>query len=103
MKIKWFIFLKMEQVKVRNEKYYSVGYSPKLNKYILANTIPYIMYYEQYYEITKEEYDMFGTKELDDLANSFLNSGTNSDRFLFSGMDKENNEQQKQTSKIFFS
>ena len=71
--------------KVRTEKFYSVGYSPGLKKYVLAITVPWIGYYEDYYEISEEEYNMFGTYKLDEIASSLADATSSSPRFLYSG------------------
>ena len=57
--------MKLENEKVRSEKYYSVGYSSILNKYMLSEVITWIAWYERYYEISEEEYNSFGSDELD--------------------------------------
>ena len=51
----------------------------------MAIYITWISSYEDYYEITEEEYNMFGTKELDDLSYSLVNQTSSSPRFLYSG------------------
>ena len=78
---------KLIRQKVRRENFYSVGYSPGLKKYVMEITIPYIFYYQDYYEISKEEYDMFGTVKLDQLASSLVTATTSSPRFLCSAKD----------------
>ena len=80
--------------KVRSEKYYSVGYNSKINKYILADVITWIAWYERYFEISEEEYKMFGSNELDSIAERMHKEGTDSDRFLFSVKDEENTSEQ---------
>ncbi len=85
---------KLEKEKVRKEYYYSVGYSKGLQKYVMKICITYICWYNDYYEITEEEYNKFGTKELDDLSLSLVNhtSSSSSHRFLYSeksGGDEE--------------
>ncbi len=85
---------KLEKEKVRQEHYYSVGYSKGLQKYVMKICITYICWYNDYYEITEEEYNKFGTKELDDLSLSLVNhtSSSSSHRFLYSekyGGDEE--------------
>lgn len=76
--------MKLEKKKVRSEKYYSVGYSSGLNKFVLACVITWIAWYNRYYEISEKEYNMFGSDELDELADCLYKQGCNSDRFLFS-------------------
>lgn len=80
--------------KVNSKKYYSIGYNSKLNKYVLADVITWITWYERYFEITEEEYNMFGTEKLDDLAESLHRVGTKSQRFLFSVKNEENTPEQ---------
>ena len=85
---------KLEKEKVRQEYYYSVGDSKGLQKYVMKICITYICWYNDYYEITEEEYNKFGTKELDDLSLSLVNhtSSSSSHRFLYSeksGGDEE--------------
>ena len=83
---------KLEKEKVRTEHYYKVGYSKGLEKYVMAICITGSAYYNDYYEISEEEYNMFGRKELDDLSYSLVNATSSSPRFLYSeksGGDKE--------------
>ena len=83
---------KLEKEKVRQEHYYSVDYSKGLQKYVMRICITYICWYNDYYEITEEEYNKFGTKELDDLSYSLVNQTFSSHRFLYSekyGGDEE--------------
>lgn len=80
--------------KVRSEKYYSVGYNSKLNKYMLAVVVTWIAWYERYFEITEEEYNMFGSDELDAIADSCHRGGPGSQRFLFSVKNEENSAEQ---------
>ena len=48
-----------------------------------------------YYDMdTEEEYNMFGTEKLDDLAESLHRVGTGSQRFLFSVKNEENTPEQ---------
>ena len=83
---------KLVREKVNIQQYYSVGYSTGLQKYVMAICIPWVSYYNDYYEITEEEYNKFGTKELDDLSHSLVNQTSSSPRFLYSersGGDEE--------------
>ena len=61
--------MKLEKEKINREKYYSAGYSPELGKYVLACVVPWVAWYNRYYEISKEEYDSFGSAEFEKLAN----------------------------------
>ncbi len=84
----------LEREKVRSEKYYSVGYLPKLNKFVLSRVVPWAAWYNRYYEITQQEYESFGSKELDILADALHRQETKSERFLFSDKNEENNKEQ---------
>ena len=86
--------MKLEKENVRSEKYYSVGYSSILNKYMLSEVITWIAWYERYYEISEEEYNSFGSDELDALAEQLHEQGLESDRFLFSVKNEENTAEQ---------
>lgn len=79
---------------VRPEKYYSVGYNSKIKKYLLADVITWIAWYERYFEINKNEYEMFGFDELDSIAERVHKEGLTSARFLFSEKNEENTEDQ---------
>ena len=82
----------LEKEKVNHSKYYAVGFSKGLQKYVMKITITWISWYNDYYEITEEEYNKFGTKELDDLCDSLVNQTSSSPRFLYSersGVDEE--------------
>ncbi|MBE6877481.1 MAG: ABC transporter ATP-binding protein [Ruminococcus sp.] len=86
--------MRLENERVNRDKYYFIGYSPELNKYILACAVAWIVWYHRYYEISKEEYDSFGSAELDKLADTLYKQGCNSERFLFSEKKEENNQNQ---------
>lgn len=88
------MYVDREKEKVQSQKYYSVGYSSKLDKYLLIDVVPWIVWYERYYEISEEEYNMFGTESLDELVDRIRKVGTKSDRFLFSDMTEENTKEQ---------
>ena len=89
------ILIKLEDEKVNREKYYSVGYSPELEKYILVDVVTWVVWYNRYFDITEDEYNSFGTVALDDIADMFHKKGNSSDRFLFSDKIEENNEEQR--------
>ena len=80
--------------RVRSEKYYSVGYNSKINKFLLADVITWIAWYERYFEISEAEYEMFGSDELDALAERLHKEGTSSAHFLFSVKNEENTSEQ---------
>ena len=80
--------------KVRSERYYSVGYNPKINKYLLIDVITWIAWYERYFEISEDEYKLFGSDELDSIAERIHEEGITSARFLFSVKNEENTKDQ---------
>ena len=84
--------IKLENEKVNKEKYYSVGYSSELKKYILVDVVTWFAWYNRYFEITEEEYNSFGTEVLDNIADLLQKDGKNSKRFLFSDRIEENND-----------
>ena len=84
----------LDNEKINWDKYYSVGYSPELDKYVLACAVTWVAWYNRYYEITEEEYDSFGSPELDETADSLYKQGCDSERFLFSEKKEENDQKQ---------
>ncbi len=87
--------IRLENEKINREKYYSVGYSSELKKYILVDVVTWIAWYNRYFEITEDEYDSFGTEVLDNIADLFHKDGKNSSRFLFSDKKEENDNKQE--------
>lgn len=51
--------MKLTDEKVDTQQLFSVGYDKISNQYILSVVITYIAWYNQYFIITKEEYDWF--------------------------------------------
>ena len=88
--------MELEGRKVCQEKLYSIGYIPKLNKYVLECVVPWIVWYNRYYEISEIEYHSFESApdKLNELADYLHKKSYNSDRFLFSERDEENSESQ---------
>ena len=82
--------MNIQNEKVNTKLLYSVGYVPEVDKYILSCVVTWVAWYNRYYEITKEEYEAFGTERLDQLASRFRELECKSDRFLFSDRDEEN-------------
>ena len=83
---------KLEGEKISTENCYSVGYSKGLGKYVISVFFSYLGCYCDYYEITEEEYNKFGSKELDELAFSLRSSTYTDHKFLYSernGGDEE--------------
>lgn len=87
--------MKMIDEKVRSEKLYRVGYLPGIEKYAMACVVPWISWYDRYFEISEAEYNSFGLEDLDKLATELCNRGNSSPRFLFSDKNEENNEEQR--------
>lgn len=80
--------------KVNQKNLYFVAYNPNIKKYVLACEVTWICWYERYFEITEDEYNMFGSEELDAIADECHKMGASSKRFLFSIKNEENNEEQ---------
>ena len=86
--------MNIQNENVNTKLLYSVGYVPEVDKYILSCVVTWVAWYNRYYEITKEEYEAFGTERLDQLASRFRELECKSDRFLFSDRDEENTTEQ---------
>ena len=89
--------VRLEKEKIRPGKFYSVGYLPVLNKYVMAvGVVSGLSIFERHFVISKEEYELFEkkVKKLDSMAWVFIWQGKTSDRFLFSGRRKENTLEQ---------
>lgn len=55
--------------------------------------VPWVAWYDRYFEISEVEYNSFGSDSLDRLALELNSSGTTSPRFLFSDKNEENREE----------
>ena len=88
------MYVDKDTERVRSEKYYSVGYNSKIKKYLLTDVITWVAWYERCFEISKYEYEMFGSDELDSIAERVHEEGITSARFLFSGKNEENTKEQ---------
>lgn len=90
----------LEFQKVRTKHFYTIGYCSEWNKYLLAITVPYVSYYNQYYVINKEEYDLWkdNLEKLDAIAEECRKSNIYSKRFLYSEMPQENTKEQLKKS-----
>ena len=86
--------MRLVNEKVSRDKYYFVGYSPELDKYVLACAVTRIAWYNRYYEISEEEYLSFGTAGADELADALYKQSCDSERFLFSEKKEENSQKQ---------
>lgn len=81
---------------------YSIGYSPSLDKYILSSIVCWIAWYNRFFEISKEEYDLYKTdlKQLDRIALECHEQGTASKRFICSQKEEENTPAQLELHSI---
>lgn len=86
----------LEYQKVRTKNYYKIGYCSEWNEYLLVLTVTYVGYYDQYYIIKKEEYDLWkdNVEKLDVIAEECRKTNIHSKRFLCSGMPQENTREQ---------
>lgn len=82
----------MLKERTRRKMMYSIGYSPSLEKYILSSIVCWIAWYNRFFEISKEEYDLYKTdiKQLDRIAYECHEQETTSNRFLCSEKEEEN-------------
>lgn len=88
--------MRLEKEKVRAEKLYRVGYIACIDKYVLVAVVPWIAWYDRFFEITENEYLLYDTdpEKLDALANELYDLGNLSERFLFAEKKDENSPQQ---------
>ncbi len=93
--------MKLENNKVNSKKLYSIGYCRNIDKYILECCVPDSAYYNMYYEISEEEFNRYeeDSSELDELVDYIRRKSYISDRFLFSDMSRDNNEEQAELKK----
>lgn len=86
----------LEGQKVRTDHYYMVGYCPDLDKYFMVITVPYVSYYDQYYTISRAEYDLWQSdvEKLDRIAKACRVDNMRSKRFLYSDRPDENTKEQ---------
>lgn len=88
--------MKLQNEKVRNQKFYFVGYEEETRRYVLGIVITWVSWYNRYYEITEEEYRWFDTdvEKLDSLAEACYRQGPCGDRFIRSDYMAENSADQ---------
>lgn len=82
----------LECQKTRSSKYYCIGYSKTLQKYILSSVVKWIAWYNRYFEISEEEYNYSKDKLelLDEIAGECSKQGLESGRYLCSDREDEN-------------
>ena len=90
--------MRLERKRVRTERWYSVGWSPVLKKYVLSTAVGYLAVYERFFEITEGEYlsSYIDPQGLDELANMLFRSADRSSRFICSQRKQENDEAQNE-------
>lgn len=88
--------MRLEKEKIRAEKLYRVGYLASIDKYVLASVVPWVAWYDRFFEISEEEYRLFESDlpTLDALAKELGDQGERSERFLFSDKKEENSSEQ---------
>lgn len=93
--------MKLENNKVNSRKLYSIGYCRNIDKYIIECCVPDSAYYNMYYEISEEEFNRYeeDSSELDELVDHIRRKSYISDRFLFSDLIRDNNEEQAELKK----
>ncbi|MFR8379756.1 MAG: hypothetical protein ACLVCV_17025 [Phocaeicola vulgatus] len=82
--------------KIRNDGFYSVGFNPLIEQYIMIVIICHWFWFERYYLINKEEYEWFDSaiQKLDDLAHDCYKQGVKHPRFYCSELECENTTEQ---------
>ncbi|MBR3833922.1 MAG: ABC transporter ATP-binding protein [Lachnospiraceae bacterium] len=93
--------MKLENNKVNSRNLYCIGYCSNIDKYILECCVPGSVYYNMYYEISKEEFDRYeeDSSELDKLVDYIRRNNYKSDRLLFSDLSKDNSIEQAELMK----
>ena len=88
--------MKFISEKVNRDYIFSLGKDVVRDEYIMAIIIPWIAWYEQYFNISKEEFDLYDENltEFMNIFNECKRLGTKSTRFLCSEQVKENTLQQ---------
>ena len=84
------------------KKLYCIGYSPKLNKFVLECVVPCSTWYNRYYEISEEEYNTFDSNpnKLNAFVDYLHKKNYQSNRFLFSDKKEENSKRQSELREI---
>ena len=96
--------MRLTDRRVRTEKWYTVGFSPVLEKYVLEIIVGWYVVYERYYEISREEYEQTLTEPeaLDKLAEELFRAVNKSSRFICSGKTDENTDEQSALAEKLF-
>lgn len=88
--------MKFQSEKVNQNKIFSLGKDIVRDEYIMAITVCGIAWYERYFSISKEEFDLYDENYdvFINIYNECMELGIKSDRFLCSDKVKENTLQQ---------
>lgn len=96
--------MKLTDEKVDTQQLFSVGYDKISNHYILSVVITYIAWYNQYFIITKEEYDWFGKDHgrLTAFVQECFDKNIHHPRFFFSELPADNTKEQENIKRNYF-
>ena len=88
--------MKYKYEKVNRDYMFSIGKDAVRNEFIMAITVTWVAWYEQYFSISKDEFVLYNVNlpEFMNIYNECRSLGTKSSRFLCSDMVKENTPQQ---------
>ena len=95
--------MKLVSEKINQQHYFSVGYDPISESYILVQVITYMGYYNRYFKIRKEEYDWFehDMNKLIVLNQECYAQNTKHPQFFFSEYPIDNTSEQNETLKFY--
>lgn len=95
--------MKLVSEKINQQHYFSVGYDPISESYILVQVITYVGYYNRYFKISKEEYDWFehDINKLIVLNQECYVQNTKHPKFFFSEYPIENTPKQNEKLKFY--
>ena len=95
--------MKLVSEKINQQHYFSVGYDPISESYILVQVITYMGYYNRYFKIRKEEYDWFehNMNKLIVLNQECYAQNTKHPQFFFSEYPIDNTSEQNETLKFY--
>ena len=95
--------MKLVSEKINQQHYFSVGYDPISENYILVQVITYMGYYNRYFKISKEEYDWFeyDINKLIVLNQECYVQNTKHPKFFFSEYPIDNTPEQNERLKFY--
>lgn len=97
--------MKLTNEKVCKEGLFSVGYHEETGLYVANVIVPWICWYSRYFEITKEEYELFDTdlEKLKELCKLLISvEVSDNKRFLFSERAEENETEDARSMSSLF-